>query len=331
MAVKIKHFIGVDVSKNKLDLVILNGNNFIGHDVIANNVEDIKTYLKAFTDRKGFTLKNSVFCMEETGIYTTFLLRTLEKKSANIVIENAYHIKNSLGLKREKSDKMDAHSIALYAYKNREELKLYQGQRPVMESLKLLESLRTRMITLRVALNNTLNEQKIYLRVNLFAEQEELTKECKDALIKSTDLIENKIQNIFLNDEHIDRLMTVVTSVTGIGPVTARHIILTTNEFKKISDPRKYACYAGVAPFKRSSGNIESKARISRIANIKIKSLLTMCAINAIKTDDTLKAYYLRKTKVEGKNKMCVINAIRYKLILRVFACVKQNRIYIKS
>ncbi|MCF6352283.1 MAG: hypothetical protein L3J06_04660, partial [Cyclobacteriaceae bacterium] len=41
-----------------------------------------------------------------------------------------------------------------------------------------------------------------------------------------------------------------------------------------------------------------------------------------------LKAYYERKVS-EGKNKMSVINAIRNKLIHRVFTCVNENRKYL--
>ena len=42
-----------------------------------------------------------------------------------------------------------------------------------------------------------------------------------------------------------------------------------------------------------------------------------------------LKAYYERKIAA-GKNKMSVINAMRNKLILRVFACMRNNRVYQK-
>jgi transposase len=42
-----------------------------------------------------------------------------------------------------------------------------------------------------------------------------------------------------------------------------------------------------------------------------------------------MKEYYIRKT-AEGKNAMTVINAIRSKLIHRIFALVKENRKYDK-
>jgi hypothetical protein len=50
--------------------------------------------------------------------------------------------------------------------------------------------------------------------------------------------------------------------------------------------------------------------------------------MNCRKVDLQLKQYYERKTAVEGKPKRVVINALRAKLILRVYACVRQNRLY---
>ena len=330
MAVKIKHFIGIDVSKEKIDCVLLKDSILIGHKVVSNDLNSITNYLNAFRQLKGYSIQNTLFCMEETGIYTDILKRVLEKIRAKFVIENAYHIKTSLGIKRAKTDELDAYHIALYAYKNRDHLKVYSSKRPILETLQHLESLRTRLMSIRVVLDNPLGEQKKYFTKSQYQDQLALTHDCRNSIIKGYESVNKKIEEIMSRDLLLSHLMFIVTSVTGIGPVTARHIIISTNEFKKINDPRKYACYAGVAPFKRSSGNIEYKSKISKIANQKVKSLLTMCAMSAIKTDADLKDYYIRKTTVDGKSKLSVINAVRYKLILRVFACVKHDRKYVR-
>jgi hypothetical protein len=52
-----------------------------------------------------------------------------------------------------------------------------------------------------------------------------------------------------------------------------------------------------------------------------------MAALVAIQFNEDLKAYYHRKL-LENKNKMSIINAVRNKLIWRIFACVNQNRPY---
>ena len=63
---------------------------------------------------------------------------------------------------------------------------------------------------------------------------------------------------------------------------------------------------------------------MSQIANKKAKSLLGMAAINSIRCDKQLKNYYNRKIS-EGKNPMSVVNAVRNKILARLFATVKRG------
>ncbi|WP_027420416.1 transposase, partial [Crocinitomix catalasitica] len=98
-----------------------------------------------------------------------------------------------------------------------------------------------------------------------------------------------------------------------------------------IKEAKKYACYSGVVPFDYSSGtSVNKRSRVSPMANKSIKTILHMAAMSAIQCEGDLKHYYLRKV-AEGKNKMSVLNAVRNKLILRIFSCVNQNRIYQKK
>ena len=139
------------------------------------------------------------------------------------------------------------------------------------------------------------------------------------------------MSDVIKSDEELTRLFMIVESVPGIGRVIATEIIVTTNEFKTINDPRKYACYAGVAPFEHSSGSsIRGKTRTSKKANLKVKSLLHMAAMVAVSYSNEMKEYYKRKVE-SGKNKMSALNAVRNKIVLRVFACIRQNRPYEKN
>ena len=55
-----------------------------------------------------------------------------------------------------------------------------------------------------------------------------------------------------------------------------------------------------------------------------------MAAMNAITFNDELKQYYQQKV-AEGKNPMSVLNAVRFKLICRIFSVVKRNESYQKD
>lgn len=123
----------------------------------------------------------------------------------------------------------------------------------------------------------------------------------------------------------------VVSSVHGVGKVLATELIIITNEFKRFFSAKQLACYAGVVPFEHSSGSsIRGKTRVSRLANMRLKSLFHMAAIACLRKGNELYEFYQKKVAL-GKSKMAVINAIRNKIIHRIFACVGDNRLYEKK
>jgi transposase len=56
-------------------------------------------------------------------------------------------------------------------------------------------------------------------------------------------------------DAQLDHQYQLATSVTGIGKITALNMIVSTGEFTRIQQAKKFACYSGVAPFEHSSGS----------------------------------------------------------------------------
>jgi len=82
-----------------------------------------------------------------------------------------------------------------------------------------------------------------------------------------------------------------------------------------LCDPRKLACFSDVVSFKQQSdASLKTKPRVSKMADMQLKSVLQMAAMRAVRMQNDLQKYYLRKAE-EGKNKMSVLNAVRNKLI----------------
>ncbi len=323
-------FIGIDVSKKTLDFAVFKGKELLFKWVGENDEPGIKKFWVQLKLQQGFCINEAMFCMEHTGIYNQHLLSFLYSKKASVCVEAAVHIKLSSGLQRGKSDQIDAIRIAQYACKNCMELRLWQPKRQVIQQLKHLSGLRNRVINARRQLTVALNETTGFDR-NAACECKKLCKASLKALDQDIKRIELKMEQVIASDAELKKIFSIVTSVVGIGKVTATEMIITTNEFKDITDPAKFACYSGVAPFEHSSGSsIKGKPRVSHKANKNMKSLLHMAALVAINYNTDMKAYYLRKVE-EKKNKMLVINAVRNKLIWRIFACVKNNRPYQKN
>lgn len=321
---KITDFIGIDVSKLTLDIALVSDGKVLQTTKVQNSKAGIKALFKEFK----VNVAKSFFCMEHTGIYCNIILDYLFEKQAKIWLESAVQIKRSQGITRGKSDKVDAQRIALYAFKNHTNARLWVPVREILINLKHLQETRERLIQAIKQVEQPLNEGKAFIKQSY---QKIMEKSCKYSLkaLKS-DLknIEQSIQDIITSDENLKNLYDIVSSVDGIGKVTATQIIITTNEFKDFTQAKKYACYAGVAPFEHTSGtSIKGKTRVSHLANKNIKRLLHMAAMAVIRKPGELQDYYLRKV-AEGKNKMSVLNAVRNKLILRVFACIKENRVY---
>ncbi|MFC2112889.1 transposase, partial [Bacteroidota bacterium] len=140
--------------------------------------------------------------------------------------------------------------------------------------------------------------------------------------------IDDQIKDLIKSDDSLKKNFDLATSVKGIGLVIAAFMLVTTNNFTSFEDGRKYACYSGIAPFESSSGNFQGKAKVSHLANKRVKALLSNGANAAYKWDPEIKAYYERKIK-EGKHHKLVINSIRCKLVNRVFAVVKRQTPYV--
>lgn len=129
-------------------------------------------------------------------------------------------------------------------------------------------------------------------------------------------------------DTELKQQAKLIQSVPGVGPILTWNLLAKTNGFKTIKDPRKLACYAGIAPFDFQSGtSIRKRPGVSSLADKKLKTILHMAAMVASRVDPELKTCYSRKV-AEGKNKMAVLNAIRNKWIHRICAVIRNQKMF---
>lgn len=328
----IKYFIGIDVSKASFNYCLRHGGSHVINGKVANNVESIKEFVIALKEISGFKLGYAIFGMEVTGVYSLLLMQTLTKLKAKVVVEPAMRIKNSLGIIRGKNDKLDASRITRYLIKNLQELKLWVPRRKIIDELSSLSTLRERIVKVSSIIITPLSEDNEFIDSSI---SEANIRLCSPSIIQIQQLtkdIDLRIKTLWTNDDSCKRHMQIMLSVMGIGPVTALQILIHTNEFKSITTARTFASYCGVAPFEYGSGtSLKSRPRVSPVANKKIKSLLHNGVRTCIANDPEIKAYYKRRVEIDKKNKMSIINAIKFKLICRVFACIRGDRLYDKG
>jgi len=329
---QIKNFIGIDISKKTLDITLLDSQGKqLYYQQIDNAPQKIKSAFSGLFRQFKLKIQEVVFCMEYTGIYNLPLVNYLNHLKALIWMESGTQISKSMGLVRGKSDKVDSSRIAHYALSNRHKMKLWTPSREVIGRIAALLTQRSRFIKAKKQLSVPVEEQKNFLDKIALKSIIEHNKKPVATLIEAINKIEKQLLDLVKEDQNLNRLYKIITSVDGVGQITALNLITTTNEFLNITDAKKYACYSGVAPFMHTSGtSIRGKTRVSHMANKKMKTLLHMAALAAIQVKGGIKDFYERKVS-QGKSKMSVLNAVRNKIIQRVFACVKQSRPYIKN
>lgn len=324
-------YFGIDISKRSLDIALVKDGNIISTHVIENTQVAIHNFFKPYVQQFQLAGDQAWSCMEHTGIYNNHLLEGLLKFKLNICVEAALQIRQSLGITRGKSDAVDAKRIAMYAYKNREFLKIWEPQRANLQMLKALLAQRDRLLKVKVQLSTPIQEFTGFLNTHITKSLKETSKATLKAVHRDILKIEKLIDLVIQQDKQISIQFIRATSVTGIGKITALNMIIASGEFERIRTPKQFACHAGVAPFEKSSGSsVRGKTKVSKMANHSLKRLLHMAALSAIHCPGDLMDYYQRKV-AQGKNKMCVLNAVRNKLISRVYACVSQERNYQKK
>lgn len=325
-----KNFVGIDVSKSKFDLALIKDldKDHVIQGVFENTQKGIKLMSKFLEKEHHIHLSETIFCMEFTGVYCRPLTAFLVDKECNVWLEMPVNIIRSLGLQRGKNDRVDARRIALYAYKNRDDIKLWKPQRDVILKLRDLLALRERLITAQKSLKMPINE---LIAMGDKKGAEMVRRGCQKSLSsieKEIEQIDNDMDNIIKDDPQLKELYKLAKSVPGVGKFTALFMICFTDEFSIYNNPKQLACYCGVAPFEHSSGSsIRGKTRVSHMANKVLKRMLHMGAMWVISRDPEMRDYYQRKI-AQGKNKMLVINAVRNKIIHRLCAVIKRGYEY---
>lgn len=323
------YFLGIDISKKTFNAAFTQDGQTMYELEVENNPAAIRQYFAELKKKFAFSFDQLIVCLEHTGIYGHPILEYLVEKDIKVCVESALQIARSQGIRRGKSDQVDARRIAYYVFKNHQELRYWKPQRQVIQKLKALLVMRERLVRVKVQLEVPLAESEEFIEPGIRKESN-CSKASLNGIKKDIASVNKKIDQLIKQDSHLQQQMELATSVSGIGKITAAHVIVSTGEFNRIREAKKFACYSGVAPFEHSSGSsIRGKTRVSKMANMTLKRLLHLAAMSAIRYCDELKVFYQRKV-AEGKNKMSVINAVRNKLISRIFACIRDQRMYQK-
>jgi transposase len=317
--------IGLDISKKYFDAVLFVSGE---HERFPNEKKGFTSFIR-WLKRHGYGPANVLICFENTGYYSLQLSFFLSEKEFDYVQEHALQIKRSIGFRRGKSDKSDAEDIARYAWLNRENIRLSKPPSKLLLKLQQIKATRELLVKQTVAIKNQIQALKVI-------GDRDVSKVACSSLNRVLRTLDNEIHKLEADIEHLvsqdgglSKTFELCRSVKGVGLVLALEMIIHTQNFTCFDEWRKFAAYCGTVPYPYQSGtSIKGKTRVHPASDKRMKSLLTMAAISALRADPELKLYYKRRTE-EGKHKMSVINMIRNKMLARIFATVNRGTPFI--
>lgn len=307
---------GIDLSKDKFDVSFQETSGNFKNFIVKNTVSQIDKFLDALPP-------DAVLCAEHTGVYGEMLVYLANLRNCRIALVPGYQIKHSLGLKRGKSDRLDAMKIREYAERFTDKLRYLNCEDVDLKELREIYSLRTILVQERKMLATKIRGKEHLPLNSVFVNA--ITSNVLMNLDEQISKLEKEIVELIKSNEALWNSYEIVTSIVGIGKVTACELIIKTGNFKRISKPRAAASYAGVCPFPNSSGKMVKKSRVSPFADKALKSLLFICARNAVRFNKEYDLYY-RKKALDNKHYYLIMNNIANKLLRTVYALIESGK-----
>ena len=334
-----KLFIGIDFSKEKIDVAIIFAEGLTETSMrlfneFKNSVSGYKQLVKWVEESSNETEPSLwLFCGENTGDYSKPLCNFLYGRGLDMWLENAKSIKDASGIRRLKSDRTDANMIAEYAMRNNDKAIVYE---PLSESLSQLRELflyRQMVVRHRCSFQvrrgeKRLNMEKSPVKTMISQSGRHIVTE----LNKEIEKIDKRIAELIDSDEELAQVFTIVTSIPGIGTQNAVCLMVYTDNFRRFNfDSRKIACYYGIAPFGRDSGtSVHTDPHVHYMANRQIKAMLSQAALSAAKFNPVIASYYSRLIE-RGKKRQIALNNVKNKLVHIVTAMVRNKQLFDKD
>jgi transposase len=269
------------------------------------------------------------FVMEATGAYhekLAYYLTDHEKQVSIVLPSKISNYVKTLEVKTV-TDKTASQAICQFGLGRK--LEIWQKPKKIFRDLKQLTRERDQVIADRTIAKNQLhaeqagafpNERSIVRlnqRINLFNSQE---KE-----------INAEIAGAVKTDKELIKKINTITSIPGIGKLTATIVIAETNGFELIRNKKQLVSYSGLDVKEKQSGtSVKGKARISKKGNRHLRKAMYMPALTAIRNDEHFKTIFVRLVSKHSIRMKAAV-AVQRKLLELIYTIWKTDTKYDKN
>jgi transposase len=300
-------FVGIDVSKDRLDVHIRPGREAFAVPRDGKGLEELIDRLR--------TLSPQLIAIEATGGFETIAAAAIAGAALPLAIVNpaqVRHFAQAVG-KRAKTDPIDAEVIAHFAEAVKPE------PRPVPDAqARLLAELvgRRRQIVEMIVAEGQREKRAAIVRV-------------RKSILRHVRMLEKELLDV---DKDIGTLVRsspvwrakedLLITVPGVAHTLARTFLAELPELGTLNR-REIASLAGLAPFTRQSGRWKGKSMISG-GRAPLRTALYMAALSAIRCNRPLKLFYQRLLAA-GKPKMVGLIAVARKILVILNAMIRDR------
>lgn len=300
-------FVGIDVSKNSLDVAFLPQGTPLTVDYSPNGLQELLRQLPA--------AGNSLIVVEATGGYQRRLVAELINAGHQVAVVNPRQVRDyakAVGI-LAKTDRLDAAVIARFARDIQPRTVAQTSKK--QEELVELVSRRRQLVTLRTTEKNRL-EHPVTPAVRQSVQQ------MIDQLTKHVVRIEKAISALVESHDDFRDQGKILASVPGVGIVTVTSLLADLPELGLLNR-QQISALVGVAPFNQDSGQQKGRRAI-RGGRQSIRNVLYMAALTARRCNPVFQRFAAR-LEAHGKPKKVVITACMRKLLVILNTLVKNN------
>lgn len=301
-----KFYIGIDVSKAKLDIALSNKNSLLQFE---NNQQGIKDLIKQLPARK-----SSLIILEASGGYEKFVANYLRQKKFNVAVVNAKRVRDfaKASGKLAKTDGIDAKVIMEFG-------RAFNPEPQKLASIE--EEQRLQSINRRAQLVGMIAMEKQHAEQAAEAHKKSIKKHIQ-FLEKELSSLEEELKVQFSQDPVLQDKLTRLDEIKGVGLVTAMNVLIHLPELGQLTS-KEVSALAGVAPFNNDSGQKKGK-RQTWGGRAPVRVALYMAVLSAKKSNPAIKRFY-DQLVARGKLKKVAIVACMRKLIVIMNAMIRDN------
>lgn len=311
-------FVGIDVAKAKLDVVVYVGNSRT-HRVLANQPDGFATLHRWLLS---VAVTHCRLCLEATGSYSDALVRFLLAHDYYVsVLPPAVLVsfRRSEGV-RSKTDALDADLLARYAQQKQPARWVPLPEE--VETLRLLLAYRQDVLGMLVQERNRLHAGRLtpWTRQQIEAHLEQRRQALRQA--------ERQIKDHLKAAQGLLPLWERLQTIPGIGWLTAAQLIAHIGEIARFQRVGALVSLAGLAVQQHESGSsVRGHAHIDRHGRADLRRQLYWCAITAMRTDAQIAAW-AQRLLTRGKPRSVVIVAVMRKLLHLVYGVWRSQSDY---